>query len=98
MQKNGVKVQQRMDSKQEDFLNLRLNLSLTRSMINPLLAIDIRRTGIGDQIGLVLMQKVVNGLTQAVHLNWNFKIGAQVIHIVIQVVALKMRTVSHPIT
>ena len=31
----------------------------------------------GEQIGLVLMQKVVYGLTQAVHLNWNFKIGPQ---------------------
>ena len=35
MQKDGVKVQQRMDSKKEDFLNLRLNLSMTRSTLNP---------------------------------------------------------------
>ena len=35
MQKNGVKMQERMDSKQEGFLNLRLNLSMTRFMLNP---------------------------------------------------------------
>ena len=35
MQKNCVKMHQRMDSKQEDFLNLRLNLSMTKFMLNP---------------------------------------------------------------
>ena len=35
MQKNGVKMQKRMDSKREDYLNLRVNLSMTRFMLNP---------------------------------------------------------------
>ena len=70
MQKNSVKLQQRMDSKQEDFSNLRLNLSITRSMLNPLLSLE-KRNG----LGLVLMQKEGHGFTQAVDLNWNFKIG-----------------------
>ena len=56
MQKNGVKVQKRMDSKLEDFLNLRLNLSLTKSMLNPLLAIDIS-LAISRRIQLVNIYK-----------------------------------------
>ena len=34
MQKNGVKMQQRMNSKEEDFLNLRVDLSIKRFMLN----------------------------------------------------------------
>ena len=75
MQRNSVKLQKRMDSKQDVFLNPRPNLSMTRSMLNPLFSLEIGEL----QLGLVLLIKEVNGFTQVVGLNWNFKIGTEVI-------------------
>ena len=74
MQKNGVKMHQRMDSKQEEFLNLRLNLSMTKFMLNPG---DFPK--IWSIIGLVLGEKkVANLFTETVKIIWNFKIGAEI--------------------
>merc|ERR1712051_647054 len=73
--KNSVKQQIRMGSHQEDFSNPRHNLSMTRSMQNPLLSLE--RT---NKLGLVLMPKgtIPNGFTQAVELILALKIGTQV--------------------
>ena len=84
MQKNGVKMHQRMDSKKEDFLSLRLNLSMTKFMLNP--TEFPTRIGLMElMIGLVLnilkslvKEEVTILLTQAVKLNWNYKIGAEI--------------------
>ena len=71
--KNSVKQQHWMDSQLDVYLNPRPNLSMTRSMLNPLLSFE------GSQgLGLVLIGNNGHGFTQAVELNWNFKIGIQV--------------------
>merc|ERR1712051_336095 len=77
--KNSVKQQIRMGSHQEDFSNPRHNLSMTRSMQNPLLSLE--RT---NKLGLVLMPKgtIPNGFTQAVELILALKIGTQVNQII----------------
>ena len=66
--KNSVKQQHWMDSQLDVYLNLRPHLSMTRSILNPPL----------EPLGLVLIGNNLNGFTQAVELNWNFKIGIQV--------------------
>ena len=82
LQKNGVKMHQRMDSKQEDFLNLRLNLSMTKFMLNPREFPSFNQKSFhpeGFLNGLVFY-KVAEAIlfTQAVEMNWNFKIGAEI--------------------
>ena len=73
MHKNSVKRQHWTGSHQDVLLNPGPYLSTTRFMLNPLLPLE------GSILfGLVLMQKVVHGFTQAAELNWNLKIGTQV--------------------
>ena len=78
MHKNSVKQQIRMGSHQEDFLNPSPCLSTIRFMMNLMLSLEGTK-----RLGLVLMQKEVNGSTQIVEMNWNFKIGTQVNQIMV---------------
>jgi hypothetical protein len=71
MQKNSVKLQQRMDSKQDFFSNPEPNLSMTRFI----LPYKEKR----ETLGLVLIQKEVHGFTQDMELkNYTLKIGTHI--------------------
>ena len=62
---------------------------MTRSILNPLLSLE-KRNG----LGLVSMQKEGHGFTQAVELNWNFKIGTPKIGALVKQIMTHM-TVSY---